>query len=91
MQKVYVIGHRQPDTDSIGSVIGYTDLLNSREPGRYIASYSGELNAETRFALSYFGVAAPLEISSVEPNVGDIPFFYTRKLRQTCLPSMLLP
>ncbi|MDD1711510.1 MAG: putative manganese-dependent inorganic diphosphatase [Methanoregulaceae archaeon] len=79
MQKVYVIGHRQPDTDSIGSVIGYTDLLNSREPGRYIASYSGELNAETRFALSYFGVAAPLEISSVEPNVGDIPFFYTQK------------
>ncbi|OPZ44248.1 MAG: Manganese-dependent inorganic pyrophosphatase [Euryarchaeota archaeon ADurb.BinA087] len=79
MQKVYVIGHRQPDTDSIGSVIGYTDLLNSREPGRYIASCSGDLNAETRFALGYFGLPAPLEISSVEPNVGDIPFFYTQK------------
>ncbi len=79
MQKVYVIGHRQPDTDSIGSVIGYADLLNSREPGRYIASYSGDLNAETKFALGYFGTAAPFEISSVEPNVGDIPFFYTQK------------
>jgi manganese-dependent inorganic pyrophosphatase len=79
MQKVYVIGHRQPDTDSIGSVIGYADLLNSREPGRYIASYSGDLNAETKFALGYFGTAAPCEISSVEPNVGDIPFFYTQK------------
>ncbi len=79
MQKVYVIGHRQPDTDSIGSVIGYTDLLNSREPGRFIASYSGDLNAETRFALGYFGLTAPFEISSVEPNVGDIPFFYTQK------------
>jgi manganese-dependent inorganic pyrophosphatase len=79
VQKVYVIGHRQPDTDSIGSVLGYTELLNSREPGRYIASYSGDLNAETRFALAAFGIAAPLEISSVEPNVGDIPFFYTQK------------
>jgi len=79
MQKVYVIGHRQPDTDSIGSVIGYADLLNSREPGRYIASYSGDLNAETKFALGFFGAAAPCEISSVEPNVGDIPFFYTQK------------
>jgi manganese-dependent inorganic pyrophosphatase len=79
VQKVYVIGHRQPDTDSIGSVVGYTELLNSREPGRYIASYAGDLNAETRFALAYFGIDAPLEISSVEPNVGDIPFFYTQK------------
>jgi manganese-dependent inorganic pyrophosphatase len=74
-----VIGHRQPDTDSIGSVVGYTELLNSQEPGRYIASFAGELNAETRFALGYFGIDAPLEISSVEPNVGDIPFFYTQK------------
>ena len=79
MQKVYVIGHRQPDTDSIGSVLGYAELLNSREPGRYIASYTGDLNAETRFALGYFGIDAPLEISSVEPNVGDIPFFYTQQ------------
>ncbi|MDD1707936.1 MAG: putative manganese-dependent inorganic diphosphatase [Methanoregulaceae archaeon] len=79
MQKVYVIGHRQPDTDSIGSVVGYTELLNSREPGRYIASYAGDLNTETRFALGHFGIDAPLEISSVEPNVGDIPFFYTQK------------
>jgi manganese-dependent inorganic pyrophosphatase len=79
VQKVYVIGHRQPDTDSIGSVLGYAELLNSREPGRYIASYSDDLNAETRFALGYFGIAAPLKISSVEPNVGDIPFFYTQK------------
>lgn len=74
-----MIGHRQPDTDSIGSVIGYAGLLNSREPGRYIASYSGDLNAETRFALDYFGIPPPVEISSVEPNVGDIPFFYTQK------------
>ncbi|MCU0629282.1 MAG: putative manganese-dependent inorganic diphosphatase [Methanoregulaceae archaeon] len=79
MQKVYVIGHRQPDTDSIGSVLGYTELLNSREPGRYIAAYTGDLNAETRFALAHFGIAPPLEISTVEPNVGDIPFFYTQR------------
>jgi manganese-dependent inorganic pyrophosphatase len=79
MQQVYILGHQQPDTDSIGSVIGYAELLNSGEPGKYIPAYSGELNAETRFALDYFGAATPQSISSVEPFVGDIPAFYTER------------
>ena len=78
-QTVYVIGHRQPDTDSIGSVLGYAELLNAREPGRYIAAYTGDLNAETRYALAQFGIDPPEEIASVEPSVGDIPFFYTQR------------
>jgi manganese-dependent inorganic pyrophosphatase len=78
MQQVYIIGHQQPDTDSIGSVLGYAELLNAREPGRYVPAYSGDLNAETKFALEYFGATPPLSITSVEPSVGDIPFFYTQ-------------
>ncbi len=78
MQKVYVIGHRQPDTDSIGSVIGYSELLNTTEPGRYIPALSGDLNPETRFALGKFGLEPPVHVESVEPSVSDIPFFYTR-------------
>ncbi|NYT21772.1 MAG: putative manganese-dependent inorganic diphosphatase, partial [Methanomicrobiales archaeon] len=79
MQQVYVIGHRQPDTDSIGSVIGYAALLNRRDPGKYIPAYSGDLNAETRYALSFFGLEAPQPVTSVEPCVSDIPFFYTQR------------
>ncbi len=79
MQQVYVIGHDQPDTDSIGSVIGYAALLNRREPGKYIPACSGDLNVETRYALSFFGLEAPRQITSVEPCVSDIPFLYTQR------------
>ncbi len=89
MQKVYVIGHRQPDTDSIGSVIGYSELLNTTEPGRYIPALSGDLNPETRFALGKFGLEPPVHVESVEPSVSDIPFFYTRSALLICLPLML--
>jgi manganese-dependent inorganic pyrophosphatase len=79
VHKVYVIGHHQPDTDSIGSVLGYAELLNVREPGTYIPAYSGDLNAETRYALATFGIEAPQAVTSVEPCVGDIPFFYSQR------------
>jgi manganese-dependent inorganic pyrophosphatase len=79
VHKVYVIGHHQPDTDSIGSVLGYAELLNVREPGTYIPAYSGDLNAETRYALTTFGLEAPQAVTSVEPCVGDIPFFYPQR------------
>lgn len=79
MHQVYVIGHRQPDTDSIASVIGYAAFLNRSDPGKYIPACSGELNAETRFALSFFGLEAPQQITSIEPCVSDIPFFYTER------------
>lgn len=73
-QKVYVIGHCHPDTDSIASVIGYAEFLNRKEPGRYIPARCGELNAETRFVLSEFQLQPPELIESVEPSVADIPF-----------------
>ncbi|MDD1671613.1 MAG: putative manganese-dependent inorganic diphosphatase [Methanomicrobiales archaeon] len=76
----YVIGHRNPDTDSIGSVIGYTELLNRKEPGRYIAARCGEVNEETAFALSLFGVEVPRYIESVEPSVADLPYLDTRSV-----------
>jgi len=78
-QNVYVIGHSHPDTDSIASVIGYAELLNRQEPGRYIPVRCGELNAETRFVLSEFQLQPPEMIESVEPSVADIPFLYPHR------------
>ncbi|MBR1368367.1 pyrophosphatase [Methanocalculus chunghsingensis] len=77
MNSVYVIGHKNPDTDSICSVIGYAAYLNELEPGRYIPARCGDMNPETEFVLSHFGVEPPAFIESVEPTVADIPFTYT--------------
>jgi len=81
VQRVYVIGHRQPDTDSIGSVIGYAELLNHAEPGRYLAARCGEVNAESRFALDTFDLSPPVLVDSVEAAVSDVPDLDTRSVR----------
>ena len=67
-----VIGHRQPDTDCIASVIAYAAFKNHTEPGKYLAARCGELNAETCFALETFGMKPPVFIESVEPRISDI-------------------
>jgi manganese-dependent inorganic pyrophosphatase len=71
-KNVVIIGHRQPDTDSIASVTGYAAFLNLAEPGRYIPARCGELNAETCFALETFGIRPPVLIDSIEPRVSDL-------------------
>ncbi|MCK9278627.1 MAG: DHH family phosphoesterase, partial [Methanoculleus sp.] len=65
---ILIIGHRQPDTDSICSVIGYAELRNHTEPGKYIPARCGEVSPETRFALETFNAEAPVYIASVEPS-----------------------
>lgn len=78
-QKIFVVGHCHPDTDSIASVIGYAELLNRHDPGRYIPVRCGEINPETRFVLSKFQLQPPELIESVEPSVADIPFLYPHR------------
>jgi manganese-dependent inorganic pyrophosphatase len=74
MTPIYLFGHRNPDTDSIASVIGYADFQNRSEPGRYIPARCGDLNPETRYMLERFGVESPAFIPSVEPRLSDITF-----------------
>ncbi len=82
LNKIYIIGHKQPDTDSICSVIGYAELLNRAEPGKYIPpARCGEVSPETRFALETFNAEAPVYVASVEPTVSDMPLD-TRSVRQ---------
>jgi manganese-dependent inorganic pyrophosphatase len=56
---VYVIGHRNPDTDSVCSAIAYAHLKNRLGEPHVRAARAGELNAETAFVLDYFGVSVP--------------------------------
>ena len=48
---VYIIGHKNPDTDSICSALAYAYLKNHLEGGGYIAARAGQLNQETQYVL----------------------------------------
>jgi len=74
MDSVYVIGHRNPDTDSIVSAMAYAALNNALGENNYIAGRIGHLNTETAFLLSRFGFTPPLYIRSVRTQVSDIDY-----------------
>lgn len=64
MSKVFVTGHKSPDTDSIAAAISYSYL--KRQLGMdAVAARAGEPNKETKFALDYFKVEAPVLLTSV--------------------------
>ena len=64
MSKI-VIGHKNPDTDSICSALGYAALLSAKGEDA-VACRCGEVSKETQYALDYFKVAAPKFIEKVE-------------------------
>ncbi|MCR5273348.1 MAG: putative manganese-dependent inorganic diphosphatase [Lachnospiraceae bacterium] len=68
----FVIGHKNPDTDSICSAISYAYLKNQVEGDGYIAARAGQLNQETQYVLNYFGASAPVYIPDVRTQVRDI-------------------
>ena len=72
-RKVFVVGHKNPDTDSIASAIAYAHLKNAVDPEKdYIPMRAGHINQETEFVLKHFGFREPDYISNVEPQVKDI-------------------
>lgn len=69
---VYIIGHKNPDTDSICSALAYAYLKNTVEGGGYIAARAGQLNQETQYVMNYFQVEAPVYVADVMTQVKDI-------------------
>ena len=69
---VYVIGHKNPDTDSVCSALAYAWLKNQQGTGRYEACRAGALNRETEFVLQHLGVEPPPICSDISPQVRDI-------------------
>ena len=55
MDSVYVVGHKNPDTDSIVSAMAYAALQNALGGNQYIPACCGHLNTETSFLLERFG------------------------------------
>lgn len=68
---LYVLGHRNPDSDSICSAIGYTTLLHLQGQTDAVAARQGVLRRETAFILERFGVPAPVLVTDVRPRVAD--------------------
>lgn len=71
-KQTIVIGHKNPDTDSICSAIAYSWVKNQITQGNYVPKRAGEISKETAFVLNYFGMTAPEYLSDVRTQVCDI-------------------
>ncbi len=69
---VYVIGHRNPDTDAICSAIAYADLLQRTRMPEAIAARCGTVTARTDWVLKKAGVELPELVMDVRLNVGSL-------------------
>jgi manganese-dependent inorganic pyrophosphatase len=70
---VYVIGHKNPDTDSVCSAIGYAHFKNLTDKRfLFFPARAGKINEETQFVLERFGVPVPNEIESLAATVSDL-------------------
>ncbi len=82
-KRVFVVGHKNPDTDSICSAICYANLKSKLcEDTDYIAMRAGHINEETQYVLERFGVQPPLYLKDVRTQVRDIEIRETEGVSQ---------
>ncbi|KAA0258604.1 putative manganese-dependent inorganic diphosphatase [Deferribacter autotrophicus] len=73
MEKVYVIGHKNPDTDSICSAYCYANLKNQIDKQfKYIAARCGNLNKQTKYIFEKLNIEPPIFLKDVYPKVSDV-------------------
>ncbi len=71
-QNVFVVGHMNPDTDSICSAIAYANLKEKITGEKYTPKRAGQISPETEFVLNHFGIKTPGFISDVREQVKDM-------------------
>ena len=71
-QNIYVIGHRNPDTDSICAALAYARLKQLTGSSNVLAARAGEINVQTEFILNRFGIDVPLYLPDVKIRVKDV-------------------
>ncbi|MBI3162437.1 MAG: DHH family phosphoesterase [Chloroflexi bacterium] len=69
---IYVIGHVNPDTDSIASAMGYAWLLRERDGSNTIAARAGALNAQTAWVLKTNGMDTPVLLTDASPRFESV-------------------
>jgi manganese-dependent inorganic pyrophosphatase len=72
MSEVFVIGHRNPDTDAICSAIGYAEFKRRTGMPEAVAARCGDTNDRINFVLDAFGVPSPRFVADVSPKVRDV-------------------
>ena len=82
-RRVYVVGHKNPDTDSICSAIAYARLKNiiGRDDEEYVPRRAGHLNEETHYVLKHFGVEVPKYLSDLRVQVKDVDLRHVEGLK----------
>lgn len=71
-KQIFVIGHRNPDTDSVASALAYAHLKRSLGSERVTAAMAGNLNPQTSWLLARLGIEPPLYLADVHPKVRDV-------------------
>lgn len=72
MRPIYVIGHKNPDVDSIAAAISYKIYKQSTDRGLYVAAAAGLLNEESRYVLERLEFDPPLIVKNVSTRVEDL-------------------
>lgn len=80
--QIYVIGHKNPDTDSICSAIAYAYLKNQTDEGEFVAKRAGSISTETQYVLDRFQVKTPEYVPNVKTKVSDMEIRYTQGVKK---------
>ena len=78
LKKTLVLGHRNPDTDSICSAICYAGFKHQLTGENYEPCRAGSVNPETQYVLDYFKLKAPRLVENVKTQVKDIEIRKTK-------------
>jgi len=71
-KQIYVIGHKNPDTDSIASAIGYAELKKRLGYNNVLAAMAGSPNPQTIYILGRLGIELPVYLADIHPKVRDV-------------------
>ena len=71
-KQIYVIGHRNPDTDSIAAAIGYAELKKHTGHDNVLAAMAGPPNPQTLYILGRLGIPLPVYLADIHPKVHDV-------------------
>ena len=74
MNEIYVIGHHNPDTDSIVSAMAYAALRNALGDRNYVAAHMDHISDQTQRMLDRFGFQPPRTVQNVRTQVEDLDY-----------------
>ena len=81
---IVVIGHKNPDTDSICSAISYAYLKNQMTgTDHYVAARAGDINGESAYVLERFGARPPVYIDDITMRIGDLEYDHVEGIQRT--------